>query len=156
MISKMKIKSPLVVFWFRRDLRLIDNAGLFAALSSDFNVLPIFIFDTCILDKLDKKTDRRISFIIAALHQLNNDLIERGTSLLVLHGKPLDVFSDLTKKYNVKVVFTNEDYEPYGIARDIEVGAMLKEKEITLFSFKDHVIFSKDSLLTGTGKSYGV
>lgn len=152
----MKIILPLVLFWFRRDLRLIDNAGLFAALSCDFTVLPIFIFDTCILDKLEKKTDKRISFILAALQQLNNDLIERGTSLLVLHGKPLDVLSDLTEKYNIKGVYTNEDYEPYGIARDKEVGGMLKAKGITLFSFKDHVIFSKDSLLTGTGKSYGV
>ncbi len=152
----MKIILPLVLFWFRRDLRLIDNAGLFAALSCDFKVLPIFIFDTCILDKLEKKTDKRISFILAALQQLNNDLIERGTSLLVLHGKPLEVLSDLTKKYDIKGVYTNEDYEPYGMVRDKEVGEMLKTKGISLFSFKDHVIFSKDSLLTGTGKSYGV
>ncbi|NWJ50826.1 MAG: deoxyribodipyrimidine photo-lyase [Bacteroidetes bacterium] len=152
----MKIKSPLVIFWFRRDLRLIDNAGLWAALSGEFNVFPVFIFDTCILNKLDKKTDTRISFIIEALHRLNDDLKERGSSLLVLHGKPLDIFSDLTKKYNVKGVYTNEDYEPYGLARDKEVSEMLSEKGITLFSFKDHVIFSKNSLLSGAGKPYGV
>lgn len=152
----MKIQLPLVIFWFRRDLRLIDNAGLFAALTGEFNVLPIFIFDTCILDKLDKKKDTRISFIVEALHQLNKDLNDRGTSLLVLQGKPLDVFSDLSKKYNVKGVYANEDYEPYGMERDKEVGELLKERGIMLSLFQDHVIFSKHSLLTGTGKSYGV
>ena len=152
----MKIKLPLVVFWFRRDLRLIDNAGLLAALSSGMNVLPLFIFDTDILDKLDKKTDTRISFIIEALKQLNGALIERGTSLLVLHGKPFDVFNDLIKKYAISSVYTNEDYEPYAIKRDKEVTELLSGKGITFFSFKDHVIFSKNSLLTGTGSSYAV
>ena len=113
----MKFQLPITVFWFRRDLRITDNAGLFAALSSEYNVLPVFIFDTEILDKLDKETDRRISFIVEALHHLNGELIARGTSLLVLHGKPMDVFDDLTAKYDVKGVYTNEDYEPYAIKR---------------------------------------
>ncbi len=153
----MNNRFPLVIFWFRRDLRLTDNAGLFAALSSEYNVLPIFIFDNDILDKLDKKSDIRISFIIEALNQLNKKLIERGTSLLVLQGKPLNVFHDLIKKYNIKGVYTNEDYEPYGIKRDNEIVELLKSNNgITLFSFKDHVIFSNDNLLSGVGKSYTV
>lgn len=152
----MKIQLPLVVFWFRRDLRLTDNAGLFAALTGEYNVLPIFIFDEDILDKLDQKTDRRISFIVEALNHLNEALIERSTSLLVLHGKPLDVFNDLIKKYDVKGVYTNEDYEPYAIKRDKAVSDLLYGKGIPLISFKDHVIFDKNSLMTGNERSYTV
>ena len=118
--------------------------------------MPVFIFDTDILDKLDKNTDTRISFIIKALNQLNGALIERATSLLVLHGKPLDVFNDLIEKYNLKGVYTNEDYEPYAIKRDKEVAGLLRSKGISFFSFKDHVIFSKNSLLTGTARPYSV
>ena len=33
------------IFWFRRDLRLEDNIGLFQALSQPNTVQPIFIFD---------------------------------------------------------------------------------------------------------------
>jgi deoxyribodipyrimidine photo-lyase len=152
----MRISLPIAVFWFRRDLRLIDNAGLFAALSGKFHVLPIFIFDDDILDKLDKKTDTRISFIIEALKRLNESLQERSTSLLILQGKPLDVFKDLIIKYNVKEVYANEDYEPYAIKRDNEIVELLSGNGITFFSFKDHVVFSKDSLLTGNQKPYVV
>ena len=152
----MKIQLPLVVFWFRRDLRLTDNAGLFAALTGEYNVLPIFIFDEDILDKLDQKTDRRISFIVEALNHLNEALIERSTSLLVLHGKPLNVFNDLIKKHDVKGVYTNEDYEPYAIKRDKAVSDLLYGKGIPLISFKDHVIFDKNSLMTGNERSYTV
>lgn len=152
----MKIQLPLVVFWFRRDLRLTDNAGLFAALTGEYNVLPIFIFDEDILDKLDQKTDRRISFIVEALNHLNGALIERSTSLLVLHGKPLNVFNDLIKKHDVKGVYTNEDYEPYAIKRDKAISDLLYGKGIPLISFKDHVIFDKNSLMTGNERSYTV
>ena len=152
----MKIQTPTVIFWFRRDLRVEDNAGLFAALSSGFDVLPVFVFDTDILDKLDKENDTRISFMIGALKQLNAALIERGTSLEVLLGKPSDIFEDLIKKYNVKGVYTNEDYEPYAIKRDQEVSELLNRKGISLFSFKDHVIFSKNSLLTGAAQPYSI
>jgi deoxyribodipyrimidine photo-lyase len=51
------------IFWFRRDLRLKDNAGLYRALKKGIPVLPIFIFDTSILDKLEDKKDRRVEFI---------------------------------------------------------------------------------------------
>jgi deoxyribodipyrimidine photo-lyase len=152
----MKNQLPLVIFWFRRDLRLTDNAGLFEALSGDYNVLPLFIFDVEILDRLDHKTDTRISFIVEALQHLNEALIERGTSLLILHGKPLDVFTSLMGKYNLKGVYTNEDYEPYAIVRDNMIGDQLKTKGIPLFSFKDHVIFAKNSLMSSIEKPYTV
>jgi deoxyribodipyrimidine photo-lyase len=152
----MKNQLPLVIFWFRRDLRLTDNAGLFEALTGEYNVLPLFIFDAEILDKLDHKTDTRISFIIDALHYLNEALIKMGTSLLVLQGKPLDVFTSLMGKYNLKSVYTNEDYEPYAIIRDKAVADFLETKGIPLFCYKDHVIFAKNSLMTSNDKSYTV
>ena len=152
----MKNQLPLVIFWFRRDLRLTDNAGLFEALSAEYNVLPLFIYDTEILDNLDHKTDTRISFIAEALQHLNAALIERGTSLLILHGKPLEVFTSLMVEYDLKGVYTNEDYEPYAIMRDKAIGDLLKTKAIPFFSFKDHVIFAKDSLLTSNDKPYTV
>ena len=40
------------LFWFRRDLRIHDNAGLYHALKGEFPVVPIFIFDKIILDEL--------------------------------------------------------------------------------------------------------
>ena len=150
------MQSPIVIFWFRRDLRLKDNAGLFGALISEYRVLPLFIFDDDILDKLDRMTDRRISFIVEALNRLNIKLIEQGTSLLILKGKPWAVFNDLIETYDVRGVYTNEDYEPYSINRDKTIAELLKRKGIPFFADKDHVIFDKKSLLTTGGKGYTI
>jgi deoxyribodipyrimidine photo-lyase len=150
------MQTPIVVFWFRRDLRIKDNAGLFSALTSEYNVLPLFIFDDDILNKLDRKSDRRASFIVDALKQLNGSLVEQGTSLLILQGKPWDVFKELMDTYDVKGVYTNEDYEPYAINRDKAIAELLKGKGIPLFTYKDQVIFDKKSLLTTGAKGYTV
>ena len=46
------MKPAVNIFWFRRDLRLEDNAGLYHALKEDKPVVPVFIFDRNILDEL--------------------------------------------------------------------------------------------------------
>jgi deoxyribodipyrimidine photo-lyase len=101
----------LSVFWFRRDLRLNDNAGLYRALKAGVPVLPIFIFDTDILDKLDNKADKRVTYIHNAILQLQQQLTGMGSSLHVWHGRPADVFDRLMNTYNIAAVYTNHDYE---------------------------------------------
>ena len=106
------------IFWFRRDLRLQDNAGLYHALKSCNPVVPIFIFDTNILDKLEDRADRRVEFIHAALEEIQSQLIQLGSSLGVYHGTPLSVYKTLLSKYKIEKVFTNHDYEPYASERE--------------------------------------
>ena len=65
------MKQRISIFWFRRDLRLDDNHGLFKALTSSKNVLPIFIFDTEILKQFPDKYDKRLSFIFQSLEEIN-------------------------------------------------------------------------------------
>src|SRR4051812_25363889 len=103
-----------VIFWFRRDLRLSDNAGLYFALRENRNVVPLFIFDTVILDKLENRADRRVEFIHHSLSLLKADLERLGSTLVVLQGDPLNIFSSM----HPKIVYTNHDYEPYASARD--------------------------------------
>jgi deoxyribodipyrimidine photo-lyase len=144
------------VFWFRRDLRLSDNAGLFHALKSGNPVLPVFIFDTDILDKLDNKKDARVEFIHKSLMDMQNDLIKNGSSLLILKGKPLDVFNRLVNEYDIESVYTNNDYEPYALKRDKIIGDSLASNGINFYSFKDQVIFEKDEVVKSDGKPYTV
>src|SRR6478609_6264916 len=118
------INSSTALFWFRRDLRLQDNAGLYHALNENNNVVAIFIFDTTILDKLEDKKDKRVEFIHQSLTHINNQLEEIGSSLLVLHGDPLTIFKEL----NPKVVYANHDYEPYARNRDEQVNNILVNK----------------------------
>lgn len=146
----------ITVFWFRRDLRLHDNAGLFHALKSGNPVLSLFIFDQNILENLENKTDHRVSFIHAALHDIQKQLLELGSSLLVKYGKPLDVWKELTENYNITEVYTNHDYEPYAQQRDKTIGEFLNSKAAAFYTFKDQTIFEKSEILSGAGTPYTV
>ena len=143
------------VFWFRRDLRLDDNLGLNAALSSGLKVIPIFIFDTEIINKLEKN-DLRIKMIHAALVKLNDAMLGNRCNVGMYLGNPKAVFESLLKKYEIKSVFTNRDYEPYAVKRDKSIKSFLETKKITFSSFKDQVIFEKDEVVKDDGNPYKV
>lgn len=148
--------KKLNIFWFRRDLRLNDNAGLYHALIQENPVLPIFIFDTNILDQLEEKQDRRVEFIHAALQEMQEQLQKLGSSLHIFHAKPLAAFSELLKQYEIDAVYTNHDYELYAKDRDEAVRLLLKEQSIPLHTFKDQVIFEKNEVVKDDGKPYTV
>jgi deoxyribodipyrimidine photo-lyase len=141
-----------VLFWFRRDLRLEDNAGLYHALKENRNVLPIFIFDTNILDKLEDRRDRRVDFIMQTLQQLKGQLEKFGTTLLVMYGDPVKIYQSIP----VQSVYTNHDYEPYATKRDEKVRSLLAKKNIPFKTFKDHVIFEKNEVIKADGDPYTV
>ncbi|MEO6636992.1 MAG: deoxyribodipyrimidine photo-lyase [Ginsengibacter sp.] len=144
------------IFWFRRDLRLNDNAGLYHALKSDLPVLPIFIFDTHILDKLGEKKDKRVEFIRSTLLDIQMQLEEFDSSLYVHYGTPELVFKKLLKDFAISAVFTNHDYEPYALEREDEINKLLQKNNIVFKTFKDQVIFEKDEVLKDDGKPYTV
>lgn len=150
------MKTKLNLFWFRRDLRLIDNHGLYEALKLELPVLPIFIFDTNILDKLENKEDKRVDFIFQALEKLNEYLEKQGKSIQIFYGKPLEIYENLSQQYEIGNVFCNEDYEPYAIKRDQEIKDFLASKNINFYQFKDQVIFQKDEIVKADGKPYTV
>ncbi len=144
------------IFWFRRDLRLDDNCGLYKALSGNLKVLPVFIFDTGILNKLENKTDGRVHFIYNELQELKNKIEQKGSSMLVFNNTVDEAFNNLVNSYNIKNVFTNSDYEPQGIARDKRIRALLAKRNINFHSFKDMVIFEKNEVLKDDNTPYQV
>ncbi len=144
------------IFWFRRDLRLADNAGLYHALKSGTPVVPIFIFDKNILDQLEDKTDRRVEFIHAALEEMQTQLTKMGSSLEVYYGTPAAIYKTLLAKYTIENVFTNHDYEPYALGREKIITDLLKSKNVSFKTYKDQVILEKDEVLKDDGKPYTV
>lgn len=144
------------IFWFRRDLRLEDNAGLYHALRSGKPVQCLFIFDREILDKLDDKNDRRLVFIHRALEKINEELKTYGSSLLVKYGKPADVWKELQNEVDIEGVFTNHDYEPYAKERDEKIAGALAKKNIAFKTYKDQVIFEKSEITKDDGLPYTV
>lgn len=148
--------EDVAVFWFRRDLRLHDNAGLYHALRSGYRVLPVFIFDSNILDKLENRQDARVTFIYQEISRLKKELEDLGSDIEVRYGSPEDVWKKLLSENNIKIVYTNEDYETYAIERDTKIERLLKGNDIEFKAYKDHVIFAKREILTGQGNPYTV
>ena len=150
------MKSKVSIFWFRRDLRLEDNVGLHHALESGFPVLPIFIFDADILDKLEDKKDKRVDYIHQALEQINSELKEHQSTLISYHGKPFDIFRSLSEEYDIQGVFCNRDYEPEAIKRDKELYDYFQAQETPFKAYKDQVIFDKNEIVKNDGLPYTV
>lgn len=148
--------QPISIFWFRRDLRLEDNTALMAALSGEYPVLPIFIFDRNILDDLKSKSDPRVTFIHDVLQNLHSQLQKKGCGLQTYYGKPIEVWKRIVQAYNVKVIYANRDYEPYARERDKAIYMFLKERNIGFISKKDHVIFEKNEVIKDDGEAYKV
>lgn len=144
------------IFWFRRDLRLYDNSGLSAATSDKLKVLPIFIFDTSITNKLPEN-DRRINFIYDNLVEMDSELKKKyNSSLNIFKGKPIEIFKELTGNYKINSVYTNNDYEPYAFSRDSSIKKLLESKKIQFKSYKDHVVFEKNEVVKDDGNPYVV
>lgn len=148
--------KPISVFWFRRDLRLQDNAGLYHALKSGNDVLPIFIFDKNILDKLEDNDDARVSFIHQSLEEINSQLHELGSTLNVFYGTPTEIFTKLFSEYSIKAIYANHDYEPYAKERDAGIRDLLAKQNILFRTYKDQSIFEKGEVLKYDGKPYTV
>jgi len=143
------------IFWFRRDLRLDDNVGLFHALNADEEVLPIFIFDDSILSQLPKD-DARVTFIHNQLEKIQKQLQKIGKSMAIFHGKPFDVYQKLISENTIKSVYTNHDYEPYARKRDLDLFHLFKENNIEFKTSKDQVIFEKSEVVKDDGTPYVV
>jgi deoxyribodipyrimidine photo-lyase len=149
-------KTKISIFWFRRDLRFTDNTALYYALKDRHPVLPIFIFDTEILDKLEERDDARVTFLHDTLSNMRQKLQEKGSTLLVRYGKPLEIYQQLFHEYDIAGVYANRDYEPYARQRDAAVDQLLGEHGVSLLTFKDQVIFEKDEVMSGSGSFYKV
>ncbi len=150
------MSQAVTVFWFRRDLRIDDNAGLYYALRTGYPVVPVFIYDSQILEDLEDKNDKRLSFIRDALYAVQQQLEKQGSTLHILQGTPRDCFKKILEDYTVVHVFTNEDYEPYALQRDREIAEMLLQQGIGFQAFKDQVIFAKNEILKDDGTPYTV
>ncbi|HVW94670.1 MAG TPA: deoxyribodipyrimidine photo-lyase [Mucilaginibacter sp.] len=152
----MDKKESVSIFWFRRDLRLDDNAGLYHALKGGRPVLPVFIFDKEILGKLEDRDDARLTFIHQTILALDEKLRQHGCSLLVLNDNAKDAWDTLVQDYQIEAVYANHDYEPYAKERDDAVAAMLKKRHVSFNTYKDQVIFERDEVVKDDGQPYTV
>ena len=144
------------IMWFRRDLRLEDNHALHQALTSGNQVIPIFIFDQNILEKLDDEDDARVSFIYDVVFDMKSDLNKMGSDLKVYYGRPIEIMKNLISDNDINAIYYNRDYEGYALERDKRVKEICNDQKVLCYSFKDHVIFEGDEILKDDGDPYVV
>ncbi|NDP57834.1 MAG: deoxyribodipyrimidine photo-lyase [Oxalobacteraceae bacterium] len=143
------------LIWFRRDLRVFDQAALHHALRQSRTVFCVFIFDSDILQHLPEQ-DRRIEFLHASLTELHEELVKLGGALIVRHARAVEAIPALARELDVEAVFINHDYEPQAIARDAAIATALQQHDIALHSSKDQVVFENDEVLSLAGKPFSV
>ena len=142
--------------WIRRDLRLADNRALFEACANNDQVVVVFVFDSIILDQLENKSDRRVTFIMQSLAEVDAGLREQGSALIVLYGDPVEVLPALAAQLEAQAVITARDFEPYALKRDQVVHSVLSNQEIDFQTVKDQVIFEKGEILSKTGAPFRI
>ena len=148
--------------WFRRDLRAEDQAALHHALRAARHVWCVFVLDRDILDPLPR-ADRRVEFIVDSLADLHARLAElaaahgvAGAGLIVRHAWARDEIPALAQRLRVQAVYASHDDEPRALERDAQVRGRLAHLGIALHTSKDHLIFERSEVLTGSGTPYGV
>ena len=152
----MSNECPITIFWFRRDLRLHDNAALFHALKENKKVQCIFIFDKNILDDLKDSKDVRVAFIHDTLSEIKQTLNSYGADLWVFHDTALDAWQKILSQNNVDKIYFNRDYEPYALNRDQELTILAESMNIDVCTYKDHVVFESHEVLKDDGNPYVV
>ncbi len=148
-------KKVDAIMWFRRDLRMDDNHALFRALTDKKSVLPLFIFDQRILDKLPQD-DARVTFIWDALHSMDKVMRAHDSALHIKYGLPEDVLKKLLEKYPEADIYTNEDYEPYARKRDQMAKKIVEAGGGNFYAFKDHVLHAPGEILKDDKTPYSI
>lgn len=93
--------SELVIFWFRKDLRLGDNLALVEACGAAGRVLTVYCHDPAAEAStrwgFARRGPHRRAFLAAALADLDEALRARGSRLLQLRGAPGAVLPALAR-----------------------------------------------------------
>jgi len=145
----------MILFWFRRDLRIEDNMALYYALTQQQQVLPLFIFDTHILSQLSQD-DSRVTFIYKTLQQLKRRIIQQGSDILILYGKPEEIIPKVIIEYSIRSIYSNIDFEPYSIQRDEQIKSFCLSAGVAFNTYVDHLLMPPDAILKADGAPYTV
>lgn len=111
------------IWWIRRDLRLTDNLALHAALTVG-SVIPVFILDPA----FDKSSARRKNFLYEGLNELDKELRNHNSYLVIRKGKPVDVLRNLFEEKKTEAIYAEEDFTPYARKRDTLIQQILPLK----------------------------
>jgi len=131
------------IFWFRRDLRVEDNIGLYNAVKDSEHLLPVFIFEDSIL-KTIKPDNQRFGFLIDALKRLDGQLSKKGSYLHVTRGQAEKEIGKLIKKYGIDCLYLNKAHSHNSILQEQAVEQVCKKLNVGIRTFSDSLLVPVD------------
>ena len=143
--------SKTTLFWFRQDLRINDNPGLFEASKNGF-VLPVYILDDSCADPF-KMGESSKWWLHHSLTSLNKSL---DNALNVYAGKSQVILHEIIQKINVDAIYWNRCYEPWRINDDAIIKAEFKKLNIECKSFNGSLLWEPWEVLKKDGTPYKV
>ena len=147
--------ADLILFWHRRDLRMVDNVGLAAARERSAKVVGVFCLDPNILQR-DDVAPARVFYLIESLRELQQHYTRVGSQLLIVKGAPVERIPALAQALKAKAIFLNKDIEPYARERDRSVADALKQASIEVQGFWDQLLHAPKQVMTGANSPYTV
>jgi len=154
-IAPVAKKYGTVIVWLRRELRVADNAALFAACEQADTVVPLFVFDPDILSREDTGA-AQVAFMIDALGVLDANFQKLGGKLIVRNGKMPEQIIKAAEEFGADAVFHQREYEPFGLKRDDAVAAALKEKGTAVVTFAGLSLFEPSEIVSKAKTPYTV
>lgn len=148
--------SVRALHWFRKDLRLSDNAALAAAASeSAGGVAVAYVSEPSILRRPDL-APCRVAFVLGCLRSLDREVERAGGRLILRHGEAAEEVPRLAEECGADAVFWNAEYEPALVERDRRVAAALERRGIRARILHDRLLVPPGEVLTREGKPYTV
>ena len=153
------MSKPIVIHWFRRDLRLADNPALNAAVDRarevDGHLLCLYIHDDETAGEWIWGGAHRW-WLNQSLKNLGETLTDRGNALVLRQGKAADVITDMVSNHHVAGVYWNRCYEAFAIKRDKAIKESLKDQDIPVESFNGSLLNEPWTIETKSGGPYKV
>lgn len=145
------------LFIFRRDLRLIDNTALIAALKSSKQVLIAFIFDPQQISNKNKYLSHNaIQFMLESLLELSHEIKQKGGKIYFFKGEPDQIVHKLFSEAQIEAIFTNRDYTPFSNKRDQKISSFCNQHDIAFQQYDDYLLNNPDLIKNKSNSIYKI
>jgi deoxyribodipyrimidine photo-lyase len=140
--------------WFRgKDLRLRDHAPLHAAIAGG-EVIPCFVLDPLFFEpRRAQRLPHRMQFLVESLDALVRSIAARGSRLVIVRGRSVDVIPRLARRWKVDRVAAHRWSEPMGRERDHRVAEALS---VPFDLYEGETLVPPGTLRSGAGTPYRV
>lgn len=141
--------------WFRgKDLRVADHAPLAAALAAGGEVICAFVLDPYFFAPARaRKLPHRMQFLLESIAALAGELEARGSRLILVEGKSVDVVPRVARAWGVDRIVAQRWTEPFARERDERVAAGL---DVPFELFDGETLAPQGSVRNAQGRSFSV